>query len=74
MPDILDLEVKPSLDENPICIVNIYNAPTGSDRTGKSAETMIGTPELLHKRSLIMGDTTCSIPIGTTALSNLLLQ
>lgn len=56
MPDILVLEVKPSLDEQPIYIVNVYNAPTGSEQAGKSAETMIGTPELLHKRSLIMGD------------------
>ena len=56
MPDCLVLEVKPSMDEEPIYILNVYNAPIGSERAGDSAEIVMGAIGLLRKRALIMGD------------------
>lgn len=55
MPNILVLEVKPSLDKEPIYIINAYNAPIGSERGGRSVDIMIA-PGLMNKRVLIMRD------------------
>ena len=56
MPDILVLEVQPSVDEEPVYIINSYNSPVGSKQTGRSVDIMMEVPVLLHKRMLIMGD------------------
>lgn len=56
MPDILVFEVKPSQDEEPIYILDVYNAPIRSKQAGNSAETVMQVTGLLRKRVLIMGD------------------
>lgn len=54
--DILILEFKPGLYKESIFIVNVYNALIGCERAGRSAEILMDIPELLQKRSLIIGD------------------
>ena len=56
MPDILFLEVQPSIDKELVYIINCYDAPIGSEQASRSVDIMIEIPELLHKRVLIMGD------------------
>ncbi len=56
MPDILVLEVQPSIDKQPVYIINSYNAPIGTKQAGRSVDIMMEVSELLHKRELIMGD------------------
>ena len=41
MPEILVLELKPDSNEESIFFVNVYNAPAGSERAGKSAEVLM---------------------------------
>ena len=50
------MEIKPGSKEDPIYIINIYNAPPGSDRAGVSAKQVIAIPGLMQKSSIIMGD------------------
>ncbi len=54
MPDILVLEVQPSIDKEPVYIINSYNVSIGSKQAGRSVDLMMEVPELLHKRVLIM--------------------
>lgn len=54
--DIFFLEFKPGLYKESIFIVNVYNALIGCERAGRSAEILMDIPELLQKRSLIIGD------------------
>ena len=56
MPDILLLEVQPSIDKEPVYIINSYHSPMGSKQASRCVDIMMEVPELLHKRVLIMRD------------------
>lgn len=56
MPDILILEVQPSVNKELVYIINFYDAPMGNKQVGRSVDIMMEVPELLHKRVLIMGN------------------
>lgn len=56
MSDVLVSKVEPSMDEEPIYIPNVYNAPVGSKQAGDSAEIVMGYIGLLRKRAFIMGE------------------
>ena len=54
MPDILLLEGQPSIDKEPVYIINSHNTPIGSKRANRSVDIMMEVPELLNKGVLIM--------------------
>lgn len=57
-PDILVMEIKPGPKEDPIYILNVYNAPMGSERAGISANRLMAVPGLMQSRSIIIGEMT----------------
>ncbi len=56
MTDILILEVLPSIDKEPVYIINSYNTPMKSKLAGRPVDIMMKVPELLHKCMLIIRD------------------
>lgn len=54
MLDILPLKVQPSVNKEPIYIINAYNISIRSKQAGKSVDTIIKVSELLYKCIFIM--------------------
>lgn len=56
MPDILVLEIQPSINKELIYIINAYNTSIESKEAGKSIDILIKILKLIYKCILIMED------------------
>ncbi len=56
IPDILVMELQGGQDKDALRIVNIYNAPQGSERAGQAANAIIEKSNLMQRQAIIMED------------------